>query len=71
MVVLALLIDSDRHGGGRRKTKAFDKIVNIELWSGFQFCFPFLSFGLMYVFAYLLKLLPTAALTSACRRFCL
>ncbi len=61
VVVLALLIGVPIGiAAARRKGKAFDKIVNIGVMVGVSIFVPFLSFGLMYVFAYLLKLLPTS-----------
>ena len=61
VVVLALLIGVPiGMAAARRKGKAFDKIVNIGVMVGVSIFVPFLSFGLMYVFAYLLKLLPTS-----------
>lgn len=43
----------------KKKDQAFDKIVNVIIILGISVFIPFLCFAFLYIFAYLLKLLPT------------
>lgn len=43
----------------KKKNQFFDKLISTLVVIGISMFIPFLSFGLLYIFAYLLKLFPT------------
>lgn len=43
----------------KKRDGIFDKVLNVVIVIGISIFIPFLSFGFLYIFGYLLKLLPT------------
>ncbi|KPU42341.1 dipeptide transport system permease protein DppB [Oxobacter pfennigii] len=43
----------------KKRNSVFDKIINVLITTGISIFIPFLSFALLYIFAYYLKLFPT------------
>ena len=43
----------------KKRNQAFDKIVNVMIVLGISIFIPFLCFAFLYIFSYILKLLPT------------
>jgi len=60
VLVLALAIGIPvGMAAAKRKGKLFDKVVNLVVMFGISVFVPFLSFGLLFIFAHLFKILPT------------
>lgn len=60
VVVLALAIGIPvGMAAAKRKGKLFDKVTNLIVMFGISVFVPFLSFALIFIFAYTFKLLPT------------